>query len=373
VRRLALVAALLLVAAACTGDDDDSTSTTRSPSTATIPAGVPGPAAEVVALDNIELTLTEVGRATEPTSFAVRAGTDGFYVGEKAGHVLHIASPNDEPVEVLDISDDVASDSLEQGLLGIAFSADGDLLYVSYTNVDGDTRIDEVDLGTGERRSVFSLDQPYGNHNGGHIVFGPDGLLWLGLGDGGGAGDPEDRAQDPDELLGKIIRFDPASPRPEVWALGVRNPWRFSFDRANGDVWIGDVGQGDWEEIDHVPATVPVPVNLGWNLLEGSHPFDADEAPGTTMPVFEYGHDEGQSVIGGFVYRSAEHAALHGVYVFTDAYQSDLRLLRRTVDGVEHRRTDVEVPGGSVSSFGEDADGELYVLSLSGGVYRLGA
>lgn len=365
-RRLAPVLAIaLVVATACSGDGGDGGD--RPDATERVPP--PDDVADVEEID-VTLTLTEVTRLVEPTAFAVRAGTPGFYVAEKGGLVVHISPGSPDAEAVLDISDEVSTGS-EQGLLGLAFSPDGARMYLSYTNLDGDTRVDERAVDSGEKRSVFGIDQPYPNHNGGNIVFGPDRLLWLGLGDGGSGGDPEGRAQDPNELLGKIIRFDPADPRPEVYALGLRNPWRFTFDRANGDLWIGDVGQHAWEEIDHLPASAPPGADFGWNLLEGTHPFAADEAPGAIAPVFEYGHDEGQSVVGGYVYRGSKIPDLGGVYIFADTYAAELRLLRLGEGSVEQHATGIDVPGGIVSSFGEDADGELYVLSLDGGVYRL--
>jgi glucose/arabinose dehydrogenase len=376
--RRALLTVLLVVAVVgCGGDEpdvaepgDSVTSSTTSPATSTSVDD------EVVPLDELTFTLTEVASLDQPLAFAVRNGVDGFYVGEKGGRVQHVASPGAAPTTVLDISDDVSTGG-EQGLLGIAVDPSGEHLYVSYTNRDGDTRVDEHvftgDTSVGERRELFAQDQPYGNHNGGHITFGPDGLLWLGLGDGGSGGDPEGRAQDTSTLLGKIIRFDPADPQPEIWGLGLRNPWRFSFDRETDDVWIGDVGQGDWEEIDRYPWDGPTP-NFGWDLLEGSHAFEAAgvDVSGTVLPIFEYSHDEGQSVAGGFVYRGSAVPGLVGTYLFADTYTAELRALRFTDAGPsEQRALGIDVPGGNVAGFGEDADGELYVLSLAGGVHKI--
>ena len=378
-RRVAAVLVVLALAACGGGDDDDdvaepggsvTSSSTTAPSSTTSATG------ELVPLEELTFTLTEVASLDQPLAFAVRYGVDGFYVGEKGGRVQHVAAPGAEPTSVLDISDQVSNGG-EQGLLGIAVDPEGEHLYVSYTNRDGDTRVDEHpftgDTTVGEGRELFAQDQPYANHNGGHITFGPDGLLWLGLGDGGAGGDPEDRAQDTSTLLGKIIRFDPADPQPEIWALGLRNPWRFSFDRETDDVWIGDVGQGDWEEIDRYPWDGPTP-NFGWDVLEGSHAFEAAgvDVSGLVMPVFEYGHDEGQSVAGGYVYRGSEVPALEGVYLFVDTYAAELRALRvRAGDAVEQAPLGIDVPGGNVAGFGEDADGELYVLSLAGGVFKI--
>lgn len=382
-RRLAAAAAAVLALSAC-GGDDDSASTSEKPDATSSPstsadddvAPTPSEGSAVTPLDELTLTLTEVTSLEQPLAFAVREGVDGFYVAEKGGRVQHVASPGASPTTVLDISDDI-SDGAEQGLLGLAVDPSGERLYVSYTNEDGDTRVDERvftgDTTVGDRREIFAQDQPYSNHNGGHIVFGPDGMLWLGLGDGGGAGDPEGRAQDPSTFLGKILRFDvtAAEPTPEIWAIGLRNPWRFSFDRANGDIWIGDVGQDSWEEITTLPSSTKG-ANLGWDLLEGTHAFEGGEVSDTVLPIFEYSHDEGQSVAGGYVYRGSTVPDLVGTYLFADTYAGELRALRvGEGERVEERALGIEVPGKNVAGFGEDAEGELYVLSLAGGVYRI--
>ena len=366
-RAAALALTLLLVAAAC-GDDDEPTIASTTTSTA---ATTDSSATDTTAAPNgdFTLTLTEVARVDQPVAFAVRAGTDGFYVAEKTGFVRYLSAPNADPEQVLDISDDV-SGANEQGLLGLTFSPDGSKMYVSYTNVDGDTRIEEVDPDSGDRREIFATDQPYENHNGGNIIFGPDGVLWVGLGDGGAAGDPEDRAQDPDTVLGKMLRIDPANPEPEIWAHGLRNPWRYSFDRETGDLWIGDVGQDAWEEIDFVPAGTAPGGDFGWPQAEGTHGFkDLHPPDGSVIPVYEYGREAGQSVAGGFVYRGGAIPGLVGTYLFADTYTGAVWSLQ----GAEHAFVDLglAVPGGLVSSFGEDASGELYVLSLDGGVFRI--
>ena len=377
--RIAALALSLALLAGCADDDDDAASPTTETSapvgtstTTGTAASTPGPS-----LEEITVRLTEVARLEQPVDLATRDGHPGLYLAEKGGRVQYVADAGASAKPVLDISGDVA-DGNEQGLLGITFGPDGSMLYVHYTNVDGDTRVDELAMGdsptsvdTGSRRTVLEADQPYANHNGGRLTFGPDGLLYLGLGDGGAGGDPERNGQDPDALLGKVLRFDPAGGEPERWAIGLRNPWRFSFDRDTGDVWVGDVGQNAWEEIDLIAAETPAGVNLGWNRFEGTHRYEGNnDRTGLLFPVYEYGRDEGQSVVGGFVYRGSNRA-WQGVYFFADTYTAVLQVLRRAGDDVEHRDLGVEVPGGLVSSFGEDADGELYVLSLDGGVFRL--
>jgi glucose/arabinose dehydrogenase len=293
---------------------------------------------------------------------------------------------------VLDLSDEVSQGG-EQGLLGLAFSPDGAYLYVNYTDVAGDTRIHEFAVRDGtvdpaSRREVLAVEQPYSNHNGGNVVFGPDGYLYVGLGDGGSAGDPDDRAQDLGTLLGKMLRIDPRptdgrpygvpadnpfagrdGARPEIWAFGLRNPWRYSFDRETGDLWIGDVGQSSREEIDVQPASSPGGENYGWDGYEGTLPYEEPLPKGSTGPVYDYGRGLGATVVGGYVYRGSAIAALRGVYVFGDFYNPQIRLLVPRGDGVRHLELGVQVD--NLASFGEDHEGELYALSLSGPLYRL--
>ena len=295
---------------------------------------------------------------------------------------------------MLDIGDEVSLGG-EQGLLGLVFSPDGRYLYVNFTDVNGDTHVVVFEMRDGHavldtRREILSVAQPYSNHNGGDLVFGPDGYLYIGLGDGGSGGDPEGNGQSLSTLLGKMLRIDPtptganpyeipadnpfvdrADARGEIWAYGLRNPWRYSFDRVPGDLWIGDVGQSAWEEVDRQVAGSPAGQNYGWNLLEGTHPYSGDKAPTDTLPpVYEYSHNAGGCVVtGGYVYRGEAIPALLGTYVFADFCIGRLEGLR-LVDG----RTDHEQLGAvesNISSFGEDASGELYALSLDGPVYRL--
>ncbi|MCW2960322.1 MAG: hypothetical protein JWM90_709, partial [Thermoleophilia bacterium] len=242
--------------------------------------------------------------------------------------------------------------------------------------------------------------QPYPNHNGGDLVFGPDGLLYIGTGDGGSGGDPEDRAQRPGELLGKMLRIDVDAEgqsgygipegnldegRPEVWATGLRNPWRFSFDAKTGDLWIGDVGQNAFEEIDALPASALEPggpnPNFGWRRTEGFEPFEDSGTTGPgimTQPVLDYGRDDGCSVTGGQVYRGSAVPDLVGWYVFADFCGKDLRLVEAAdVPGSKQTRGSLEwssQPGlEQVASFGLDPDGELLVVSLGGTIARIEA
>jgi glucose/arabinose dehydrogenase len=285
------------------------------------------------------------------------------------------------PRPFLDIRSQVVSGG-EQGLLSVAFHPDYEetgRFYVDYTDVNGDTRVVEYKARDGrepaKRRELLFVEQPYANHNGGQLVFGPDGRLYVGMGDGGSAGDPEGRAQNLGERLGKLLSLD--VDRPEAkWRIegyGLRNPWRFSFDPASGDLWIADVGQGDWEEIDHTGAGSEGLENYGWDVYEGSHIYeDKDPNPRgrLVMPVAEYNHSEGCSVTGGFVYRGKRIPSARGRYFYGDFCSGRIwSLALQEGRAVDVRRQAFRV--GGLSSFGEDAEGELYLVSLGGAVYRL--
>jgi glucose/arabinose dehydrogenase len=275
---------------------------------------------------------------------------------------------------------------------------------VSYTDNDGDSRVDEYAMRAADggrnvvadpssRSEVLALDQPYPNHNGGHIVFGPDGMLYVGFGDGGSGGDPQRRGQDPFSWLGKLLRIDPrpdgdrpytvppdnpyadgSGALPEIWSAGLRNPWRFSFDADTGDLWVGDVGQNAFEEIDLVPAAEGAGrgTNFGWSAFEGSTRFNADQgAPDHWLPIYEYHHgDSGCSVTGGVVYRGAAIPALRGAHLFGDYCAGGITALVAEGGRLVGTTRLADEPA-QVVSFGTDADGEVYVLSLGGGVYRL--
>jgi glucose/arabinose dehydrogenase len=407
---LALLVAGALVASACGGDDDDSDTASDSGGGLSSSSG-PGSttAAGQTTLADLDLTLTEVASADAPTAIVTRPGTDALYVVERAGTIREITvggsgaereySVADEPI--LDISDDVVTD-VERGLLDAEFSPDGSVLFVHYSLApDGDTQIDAYDMSgdrvdTSSRREILSVEQPYPNHNGGEIEFGPDGYFYIGLGDGGDAGDPHDNGQNTDELLGKILRIDPlgasgdepyAIPSdnpfasgdggaPEVWLYGVRNPWRFSFDPETDDLWVGDVGQDEWEEIDLLPAADGggLGANLGWNRMEATHSFEGDEPDGDVRPVYEYPHDDGAcSVTGGVVYRGAAITGLDGAYLFSDYCQGVLRAIRVADGEVADERVFDDASAGEIVSFGEDAAHEVYGVSLDGTIYRVDA
>lgn len=325
--------------------------------------------------------------------------TDGsgriFVVGQNGDiQIIENGAPRAEAF--LDITERVGSSGNEQGLLGLAFHLDYEnngIFFVHYTDLNGDTVISRFqvsgDANVADPSSetiLLQYDQPYPNHNGGQIEFGPDGYLYIGLGDGGSGGDPHGNGQSLETLLGKILRIDVNSGPPygipgdnpfvnggglpEIWAYGLRNPWRFSFDRATGNMFIGDVGQGEWEEIDFLPAGIVGGANFGWNYLEGTHPYEGEAPEGLITPVTEYNHGSGCSVTGGYVYRGAALPEWQGVYLYGDFCSGQIFGLVQHEDGTWESRplfsTDFQI-----TSFGEDESGELYVLDRGGGVYQL--
>jgi glucose/arabinose dehydrogenase len=366
-----------------------STSTTNAATTAP-----PGPT-----LADVRIRLTPLATLDQPLELAQRAGDDTFYVAEKRGRVRAVRGGAVEVDPVLDLSSEVSTDG-ERGLLGITFSPDGNLLYAAFTDRAGDANLWEYAFRDGKaatatKREVLYVEHPnFSNHNGGHIAFGPDGMLYYGLGDGGSANDPNNNAQNLKALLGKVLRIDPSKPsgslpytippdnpfvgradaRGEIWEYGLRNPWRWSFDRAGGDFWIGDVGQNTTEEIDFLPRAAARGANLGWSAYEGSQrtpgKVGATEPDNPVAPVYEYPTRSGCAVTGGYVYRGARIASLQGVYVFADFCNGSVQGLR--MDGtrlVEHRA--LGPVAEQLASFGEDRDGELYVISLAGTLYRI--
>jgi glucose/arabinose dehydrogenase len=332
--------------------------------------------------------LTKLGALVYPVHVAQpRTGDDGhLYVVEQCGRIQRIPIDGGDPELFLDVSEQIACGG-EQGLLSVAFApdyADSGLLYVYYTDTEGDERIVEYRRAPGEpptadpdsARELVAIEDFASNHNGGLLLFGPDDRLYAGTGDGGGSGDPERTAQDPDSPLGKLLRIDTDDGDTEIAALGLRNPWRYSFDRSTGDLWIGDVGQSELEEIDsatRAEATArETDLNFGWSAFEGTQPFNADqEAPGARGPTLEYGRDRGCSVTGGYVVRDPGLRTLFGRYVYGDYCEGELRSFTAEVGrpAADDRPLGPQVP--ALSSFGEDADGHVYVTSLEGPVYRL--
>jgi glucose/arabinose dehydrogenase len=303
-----------------------------------------------------------------------------IYIVEQIGRIRVVQRGRVLPTPFLDIQE-LTEARGEQGLLSMAFHpkyATNHLFYVDYTDNQGDTRVVEYRARPGRSpqrvRELLFVDQPYANHNGGQLEFGPDGYLYVGMGDGGSAGDPQNRAQSSSSQLGKLLRADVSQTRPrwEMVALGLRNPWRFSFDRKTGDLYIGDVGQNEYEEIDFTPRSSPGLENYGWDVYEGNHDFE-DKQPGQgklVFPVYEYSHDEGCSVTGGYVYRGSRVPAAQGRYFFGDYCSGTVwSLVIRNGKASDVRRHSFRVD--SLSSFGQGTGGQLYLVSHEGTIYRL--
>jgi glucose/arabinose dehydrogenase len=341
--------------------------------------------------------LVELARGFDRPLFVTdaRDGSGRLFVVEQEGRIRIVSDGRILPEPFLDVRRDLDSTSGERGLLGLAFAPDyskSGVFYIAHTargpagvvrrfHVSSDP--DLADPASAEL--VLSMEDPAGNHNGGMLAFGPDGYLWIGTGDGGSAGDPWGNAQNPRSLLGKMLRIDvrakpyavPADNpfvgrsdyRPEVWALGLRNPWRYSFDRKTGELWIGDVGQNAWEEIDVEDPKAGGGRNYGWNRKEAVHCYSPSLGCGSkafTDPIWGYGHSNGCSVIGGYVYRGRAIPDLVGTYLFADYCRGTVWALDRdTGGGVE---VQLLAQAHAASSFGEDENGELYLCDIQRGI-----
>ena len=327
-------------------------------------------------------------------------GSGRLFVLEKVGRVRVISDGQLLPVPFLDISREVGSDASERGLLGLAFHPDyatNGFFFVYYTNRQGNTVVARFQVTSdpnvaepASEERVLHVAQPASNHNGGNLVFGPDGYLWIGLGDGGRAGDVFGNGQNTRTLLGSLLRIDvdqlpysipPDNPfandpvnQQEIWAYGLRNPWRFSFDRANGDLYVADVGQNMYEEVDVVPASA-AGLNFGWPIMEGQHCYNTAtcDENGLVLPVAEYDHSLGCSITGGYVYRGEQYPQMKGIYLFGD-YCSGI-IWGMVQSGGNWQFAQIAPGTGiSISTFGQGEDGELYVADMAGGViYHIAA
>ena len=404
------------------------TSGEEAPPTATAPAGVETPTepGEIPVTQATAEGAADPAAAQVPTDSVTSLPDPNSYewvevvtglnrpldiadLGDGSGHLLALEQPgvirvieNNSllPDPFLDITDRVGSSGNEQGLLGIALHPkiqENGFFYINYTDQSGDTTISRFSLTADDAARadpnsevvLLKVDQPYPNHNGGVVAFGPDGYLYLGLGDGGSAGDPQGNGQSLNTLLGKILRIDvdngdpyaiPADNPfasggglPEIFSYGWRNPWRFSFDRLTGDLYVADVGQNQWEEISFTPAGSTGGENYGWNYREGAHEYQGNPPAGAELidPIYEYSHADGCSVTGGYVYRGQALPAFRGVYLFADFCSGKLWGLLRGPDGAVQAQ-ELYQTGRNISSFGQDASGELYITDqASGGIYRL--
>lgn len=324
------------------------------------------------------------------------AGDERLFVVEKSGKIKILnqnGSVNSTPF--LDIEDRVSTNANERGLLGLAFHPnypENPFFFVNYTNNSGATTISKFsvsanqDIANDSETILLEINQPYANHNGGCINFGPDGNLYIGMGDGGSGGDPQNYSQNTESLLGKMLRINVNSGAysipennpygDEIWSVGLRNPWKFSFDSLNGDLWIADVGQNEFEEINMVQNN-PANINYGWRCYEGNEPYNLSGCPdeGLTFPVSTYSHyssgDFKCSITGGYVYRGNQISGLNGVYFFADYCSGEIGLLSKN----ENDEWDMSLAfpniNGSWVSFGEDINGELYIASINGGIYKI--
>lgn len=428
--RWIIILAMMLLASACSyltpatdanqsAETDDTGSVTTDTGAGNEPDDTPtsGPVTTLDLPDpvwqDLLLELAPMAEVAEPIAIASRSGSLDYFVAERAGRIRVISRTITEGAGLerislssrpaLDLTEVVSTEG-EGGLLGLQFSTDGRRLYVSYTDTAGDLVIAAYAAsGSGQadvdsRRELLRIPQPQRNHNGGSIMLGTDGFLYIAVGDGGGAGDPDGNGQDTDTLLGSILRIDPEAVgdqpygipdgnpfvngggRPEIWAYGLRNPWQMAFDSRTGDLWLADVGQNEVEEINLLRAANGAGrgANLGWNEMEGDRPFEGGSAPpGHVAPVYAYEHDAGRcAVIGGRIYRGADMPLLDGVYLFGDLCTGEIFGLAVTPDGVVVRPLTISVPPSQLAGFGEGPDGELLVAVRDAGegngvVYRI--
>jgi glucose/arabinose dehydrogenase len=349
-----------------------------------------------------EVALVVVGRGlSQPVFLTAPAGDDRLFIVERTGRIRIVQDGAVLPTPFLDIDAKVGSGESEQGLLGLAFhpnyAANG-WFYVNYTDNAGDTRVERYEVSAnpdvadaGSAALIIGYDQPYTNHNAGQLLFGPDGMIYIPTGDGGSGGDPQERAQNLNELLGKLLRIDvdggdpyvipPDNPyaggggRGEIWAVGLRNPWRVAFDPPANRLYIADVGQNIFEEVNVRPAGA-AGLNYGWGIMEAAscyEPSTGCNQSGLVLPAVVYDHDDGCSVTGGYVYRGAAHPSLVGLYFYSDYCSGWLRSFRYSGGEATDRRTLIASRIGGVTSFGLDAAGELYVLTGGGIVFRIEA
>ncbi|WP_420645694.1 PQQ-dependent sugar dehydrogenase [Candidatus Leptofilum sp.] len=331
--------------------------------------------------------------------YVTHAFDDRLFIVEQDGLIKIFQDGALLPTPFIDLTGSVGYNSNEQGLLGLAFHPsyqENGYFFVNYTDENGRTNIARYrvteDLNVADPASgqiLLTIPQPFANHNGGMVAFGPDGYLYVGMGDGGSQGDPQNHGQNPGTLLGSILRLDvdsadgsytiPAdnpfindpNARPEVWAYGFRNPWRFSFDRATDDLFIADVGQNNWEEVSWLTNGTPAGQNFGWNPMEGNHCYQSSCDPAAFVPaIFEYDHTQGCSISGGYVYRGEQFLSLYGNYFVSDFCSGIIWGIFQNADG-RWQSTVVYESNLNINSFGEDANGELYVVARTGQILQI--
>ena len=385
---LSLITCIAIAAIGCGGGDEASgRPETDAPQPADEQGGAPADRGDQDAPAATEartgVRLQRIGTFEAPTYLTAPPGDRRrLFVVEQAGTIRVVRDGRKLGTPFLDLTSDVQAGG-ERGLLSMAFAPDyaaSGLFYVYFTGNDGDIHIQEFRRASanradrGSRRELVRIEHStYPNHNGGQLQFGPDGRLYAGTGDGGGGGDPFRNAQNPARLLGKILRFDAARRTPEVFAIGLRNPWRFSFDRATGDVTIADVGQDAYEEVDFVGRGTLRGKNFGWSRLEGRHRYYGGSVGNYVAPLIEHSHREGWcSITGGYIVRDRSVKALYGRYVYGDYCEPELRWARlRAGRATGGGQIGLRVP--ALTSFGEDARGRVYAVSQNGPVYRFAA
>ena len=403
-RAAALVVACLLLAAPLAGSADSRSlgadaGMGQSGRSAPGVLAAPGDA-------HIKLTLLASGLSKPVYATSAHDGSRRIFIVEQTGKIRIYRDGRVFSTPFLNLSGSVSRGS-EQGLLGLAFHPEftnNRKLYVNFTDTAGDTIIREYKasktnrnvVSTGTARRILKIDQPFANHNGGMLAFGPDGYLYIGTGDGGNAGDPFNNAQNTSSLLGKMLRIGVNSTSPglayriigsnpyvgisgrdEIWQIGLRNPWRYSFDKGTGNLWIGDVGQGSWEEIDRAMQTGSGPgrgINWGWRVMEGTHcysPSSGCSSGGKTLPLLEYDHSNGRcAVTGGYVYRGSKIPVLRGGYVFADYCSGEIWVTNSTASAPASK-VRLLATNLLISSFGEIGGNELVVTDLNGRLYRI--
>lgn len=395
-QRLTLLTLLILTACAPTLPPSAPVTTTPTFLPAKTITPPPTPAHTVTDFPNPESYHWELVASELERPLDIQNAGDGsgrLFIVEQAGVIRILQEGALLATPFLDIRERVDDTGNEQGLLGLAFHpefAQNGFFYVNYTEAGGDTVIARFTASgnladPNSEVRLLGVKQPFPNHNGGGLAFGPDGYLYIALGDGGSGGDPKGNGQNRNTLLGKILRIDVNRGEPyaiptdnpfgnEVFHYGLRNPWRFSFDALTGDLWIGDVGQGSWEEINFLPAGTPGGVNFGWNRFEGMHDYSGgDIPPDYRPPLFEYGHDQGCSVTGGYVYRGSM-PEWQGIYVYGDYCTGKVwGALRRMISASaeESVTTVLFETGVQISSFGVDESGEIYLADHNGNILRL--
>ncbi len=355
--------------------------------------------------DSSSVRMEEIASGFARPLFVTHAGDDSgrLFVVEQGGRIWILQNGARLATPFLDISPLVSPSAnsfgyTEQGLLGLAFHPnypENGTLFVNFTDTEGNTVVARLQVSddpnvadSASLEPILNVVQPFANHNGGHLAFGPDGYLYIAMGDGGSQGDPQGNGQRLDTLLAKLLRIDVDSEQgytipadnpfvetsgalPEIWAYGLRNPWRFSFDRATGDLFIGDVGGSVWEEVNYQPVSSTGGENYGWSLYEANEARSAAPTDGLTMPIFTYSHNEGVSITGGYIYRGSAIAELNGVYLYADFGYGTIWAGRQDSAGNWESWEFMRNSGYAISSFGEDESGELLIVNYSGTIVQI--